>query len=88
MPNVNSLLTVEDMWKKSKGSIAPAEGYFLRVKVGPRDLWKDKDCPFRTNMKLRLQSIPTLIRWGTVKRLADNFVQNHENVQMLMEEED
>ena len=28
--------------------------------------WKDPNCPFRTDSKLRLTNIPTLIEWGTV----------------------
>jgi hypothetical protein len=28
--------------------------------------WKDPNCSFRTDSKLRLSNIPTLIEWGTV----------------------
>jgi len=76
---------VEGMWSKLA---KPLEGTFIRVKVGPRDFWKDKNCPFRTDKALRLQSIPTLVRWGTPKRLSDDAIQNPDNVKMLMEDED
>lgn len=74
------------MWEKLRESFTPEAGCLVRVKVGPRDYWKDKDCPFRTDKALRLQSVPTLVRWGTVKRLSDEALQNPDNIQMLMEE--
>jgi hypothetical protein len=75
------------MWKKLRGSYTPPEGCLMRVKVGPRDFWKDQNCPFRTDKKTALSSIPTLVRWGTPKRLSGDAIQNPENVRMLMEDE-
>jgi len=75
----------EAMWEKMK---KPEGGSLVRVKVGPRDFWKDQKCPFRTDKTIGISSIPTLVKWGTPKRLSDGSIQKEGNVQMLMEEED
>jgi len=62
-------------------------GCLVRVKVGPRDYWKDKNCPFRTDAKLKLSSVPTLMAWGTPKRLDGDSVNNLDNLSMLFEED-
>jgi len=65
----------------------PLSGCLVRVKVGVRDYWKDKSCPFRTDPKLKLTSVPTLMAWGTPKRLSDESVNNLDNLSMLFEED-
>lgn len=82
-----SCFVVEGMWETLKKSFTPSEGSLIRVKVGSRDYWKDKNCPFRTDKKTGLSSVPTLVQWGSPKRLSDDAIQNPENVQMLMEDE-
>jgi len=77
----------EKMWSKMKGSFTPDQGSFIRVKVGERNAWKDAACPFRTDKTTSLKSIPTLVKWGTAKKLAGNALQSPENVKMLMEED-
>jgi len=78
----------EAMWDKMKTTFQPAGGGSLvRVKVGPRDSWKDQKCPFRTDKTIGISSIPTLVKWGTPKRLSNGSIQSKDNVQMLMEED-
>jgi len=62
--------------------VKPA-GTLLRVLVGHRPEWKSPDSPFRTDQKLRLTSIPTLLEWGTVRRLSDHDVESQANVEMF-----
>merc|ERR1712179_819738 len=41
----------------------------LYVGVGQRDYWKDQNNPFRTNDKLRLTAVPTLMKWEGAQKL-------------------
>ena len=36
--------------------------------------WKDKANIFRTHDKLKLKSVPTLLKWGTVSHLEDCII--------------
>lgn len=81
-------VTVEKVWETFITKNPPEQGYFVRVKVGPREIWKDKNCPFRTDKTLRLTSIPTLIKWGSPQRLSDDQILNPECLAMLMEDDD
>merc|ERR1712227_13456 len=44
---------------------------FIHCGVGERAYWKDQSNIFRTHQKLRLKSVPTLIKWGTSMRLEE-----------------
>lgn len=40
------------------------------AQVGKRDEWKNNnDNPFRLDKRIRLQFLPTLVRWGTLHKL-------------------
>lgn len=57
-------------------ALTKSEGvkYFVRAMVGDRNTWKSADCAFRTDPRLLLTCIPTLIRWdesGQLARLED-----------------
>ncbi|KAJ1530747.1 hypothetical protein ONE63_005601 [Megalurothrips usitatus] len=58
---------VEEVMKSS----APSTAHFLHVSVGERSEWRDPNCPFRTDSSLKLTCIPTLIEWGTSRKLLE-----------------
>nr|XP_018897660.1 PREDICTED: thioredoxin domain-containing protein 17-like [Bemisia tabaci] len=35
----------------------------IQVSVGNREVWKDPKCSFRTDPRLKLTNIPTIIKW-------------------------
>jgi len=83
-PDCNDL---EDVFKSFKVKFKP-QGFLLTVDVGNRDQWKSPTTPFRTDPKLKLTSIPTLLVWGTQKRLSHEAILNEENLAMLFEDDD
>jgi hypothetical protein len=84
MFDVVYVYTVEALLSTTLPVINPS-GILLRVKVGNRDQWKSKDSPFRTDPKLKLTSIPTLVVWDTSKRLSDSQLTNPSNIELLFE---
>ena len=48
--------------------------------------WKDSNCIFRTDNRLKLTCVPTLMKWGTSMRLLDNQCGDRETVEMLFED--
>ncbi|KAI5641759.1 hypothetical protein NE865_06063 [Phthorimaea operculella] len=58
------------------------------VDVGEPAYWRDKDCPFRTDKRLGLMVIPTMIKWKGVKRLEGSQCNKRDLLHMLFEEED
>lgn len=62
---------------------------FIIVFVGNREIWKDPACAFRTDPKLKLSCIPTLLEYGNKgKRLIDDQVANENLVSDLFQAED
>ncbi|XP_075220530.1 thioredoxin domain-containing protein 17-like [Lycorma delicatula] len=61
--------------------------YFLHVSVGERTVWKNPHCEFRTDPKLRLTSIPALVRWKGGQRLIEEECSDESLVELLFEEE-
>lgn len=59
---------------------------FLYVGVGDRAFWKDPKCVFRTDERTKLKSVPTLVKWGTAKKLDDNC-HKKDLVEMLLEDD-
>lgn len=43
--------------------------HFVYVDVGDRAVWEDALNPFRTDERMRLREIPTLLRWGQPQRV-------------------
>ena len=64
---------------------APDNVHFLYVGVGGRAFWKDPNCIFRTDPKLRLKSVPTMMRWGTQQKIED--CEKADLIKMLWEED-
>lgn len=64
------------------------EGFLLYVDVGQRGEWKDKASPFRTDPLLKLTSIPTLMMWGTPKKLSNDLILQEDALEMLFEDDD
>ncbi|XP_069673608.1 thioredoxin domain-containing protein 17 [Periplaneta americana] len=60
--------------------------HFVYVGVGDRAYWKDPNCPFRTDKRLRLKCVPTLIKWGQPDKLEDEECSKADLVSMLFEE--
>uniref|UniRef100_A0A2A4JB74 Thioredoxin domain-containing protein 17 n=1 Tax=Heliothis virescens TaxID=7102 RepID=A0A2A4JB74_HELVI len=61
---------------------------FAYVDVGNRETWKDMACSFRTDSRLKLMVIPTIIVWKGVQRLEGSQCNKRELLQMLFEDED
>ena len=59
---------------------------FLYVGVGDRAFWKDPNCVFRTDERTKLRGVPTLVKWGTAKKLDDNC-HKKDFVEMLLEDD-
>ena len=64
-----------------------SEGVLVHCAVGPRDSWKSPDNEFRTHPKLKLTAVPTLLQWGSNKRLVEEECTKEDLVRMLFEEE-
>jgi hypothetical protein len=47
--------------------------------------WKDPQCPFRTDKRLRLKRIPTLMVWGQSEKIEEAECSNPDLVSMLFE---
>ncbi|XP_068249647.1 thioredoxin domain-containing protein 17-like [Palaemon carinicauda] len=71
-----------------KGALekAPENAVFIYVGVGAREFWKDRNNVFRTDARTKLQSVPTLLKFGTSKRLEEEECANSDVVEMLFEE--
>ncbi|XP_072035046.1 thioredoxin domain-containing protein 17-like [Amphiura filiformis] len=65
----------------------PDDAVFIYCSVGDKPFWKNKDNAFRTNSTLKLTGVPTLIKWGTAKRLVEEDCQKSDLVDMLFEED-
>jgi len=63
-------------------------GYLLIVEVGNREEWKSKDTPFRTDPKLKLTSIPTIMQWGGPRKLSNSDILTESILSLLLNEED
>ncbi|CAF3971966.1 unnamed protein product [Rotaria sp. Silwood2] len=72
-------------------SSLPSNGIFIECSVGDRARfvfsWKDPNSRFRTDSKLRLTNIPTLIEWETTKRLTESQLLDTEMIKILFEED-
>ncbi|PNF14252.1 Thioredoxin domain-containing protein 17 [Cryptotermes secundus] len=60
--------------------------HFVYVGVGDRKFWKDPKCPFRTDKRLRLKSVPTLMVWGQSEKVEEAECSNPDLVSMLFEQ--
>ncbi|CAH0604928.1 unnamed protein product [Chrysodeixis includens] len=61
---------------------------FGYVDVGDRPTWKDMNCPFRTDPRLKLMVIPTIVVWKGVQRLEGSQCTKVDLLQMLFEDDD
>jgi len=64
----------------------PLDATFIHARVGERTFWKDHNNPFRT--KMGITCIPTLVKWGKMKRLEDPQCADLELLKMLYESDD
>ncbi|XP_042207722.1 thioredoxin domain-containing protein 17-like [Homarus americanus] len=71
-----------------KGALdkAPQDAVFIYVGVGDRAFWKDKNCVFRTDSRTKLKSVPTLMKYGTSQRLAEEQCAKDDLVEMLFDD--
>ncbi|CAF0756646.1 unnamed protein product [Adineta ricciae] len=67
--------------------LLPSNGIFIECSVGDRASWKDSNSSFRKDSQLRLTTIPTLVEWGTSKRLSENQLLDSDMIQILFEED-
>ncbi|XP_011506560.1 PREDICTED: thioredoxin domain-containing protein 17-like isoform X2 [Ceratosolen solmsi marchali] len=67
---------------------APGTYHYIIVSVGDRAFWKNSKCPFRTNSEIHIQTLPTLVKWGTQKRLEGDQLLNNDLIEMLLAEDD
>lgn len=73
---------VEGVMKTS----APSNAHFLHVSVGNRTEWRDPACPFRSDARLKLTCIPTLVHWGTSHKLLEEDCANKTKVENFVSE--
>lgn len=59
---------------------------FIHCGVGDRSFWKDQANVFRTSAKLKLKSVPTLMKWGTQMRLEEEQCLSTDLLAELFEE--
>ena len=59
---------------------------FRYVGVGDGAFWKDPKCVFRTDERTKLRGVPTLMKWGTPKKLDDGC-DKKDLVEMLLEDD-
>merc|ERR1711915_85238 len=60
----------------------------IHCAVGQRGFWKDQSNVFRTDPKLRLKGVPTLLNWHEPeKRLVEENLQKLSMVQLLLSED-
>ncbi|THD19105.1 hypothetical protein D915_009989 [Fasciola hepatica] len=71
---------------KSALSELPENAEFVVVEVGFRDAWKNSSNPFRRNKACNINSIPTIIQFGTKKRLTDEDIECREKIVNLFKE--
>jgi len=64
------------------------DGLLLCCQVGPREFWKDAKNPFRTDPKLKVTAVPTLIAWDKGNRLVEEQLFRRDLVDMLFEDDD
>jgi len=60
---------------------------FIMCSVGDKPTWKDRNNEFRTNSKTSLKAVPTLLLWGSPKRLVEDECANKDLVEMFFEED-
>jgi len=79
-------VTAEPVIEKAM-SVLSADDVFIACAVGDLKTWRDPQCPFRTHPQFQLKGVPTLMEWGTSKRLGDKDCADADMVEMLFEEE-
>ena len=62
------------------------DAVFVYCHVGDRPTWKDPQNVFRTDPKLRLTGVPTLVKWGTQQRLGPEECAKEDLVRMMFED--
>jgi len=67
-------------------STVTSDAVFVHVDVGDRAYWKNPANSFRTDSTLKVKSVPTLLKFGTPKRLEEEQCCDVENVKMLFED--
>ncbi|XP_067624941.1 thioredoxin domain-containing protein 17 isoform X1 [Eurosta solidaginis] len=65
---------------------APEKSHFIHVDVGERSYWKGPNCPLRTDARLKLVWVPTLMRWKTPIRIDSENVTKKELVDIIFDE--
>uniref|UniRef100_A0A1I7U8U2 Thioredoxin domain-containing protein 17 n=1 Tax=Caenorhabditis tropicalis TaxID=1561998 RepID=A0A1I7U8U2_9PELO len=77
---------VEEVIKEA--DVAALDVHFVTVFVGNREVWRDPAVGFRTDPKLKLTCIPTLLEVGNkAKRLLEGQVANKNLVKEFFTEE-
>lgn len=65
----------------------PTSAFFLFCSVGERDYWKNKTNEFRTDKRLMLSGVPTLLKWGQPnQKLAEEQLFKPDLINMLFED--
>lgn len=65
---------------------APSDIVFILSIVGDKPEWKSPDNEFRTNPEFKLKEIPTIVDYGTDKRLGCEDCKNSEIVDKFFTE--
>lgn len=61
--------------------------HFVYVHVGDKPFWKNVNCPFKTDLRLRLTVIPTIMKWNSCKKLVGLQCEKLELLELLFQDE-
>jgi len=61
-------------------------GWLLKVGIGTAFEWKDERKPFKTDPRLKITSVPTLLAWNTMKRISGFQAFQVENILVMLED--
>lgn len=65
----------------------PEGSVFVYCQVGERAYWKDKSNDFRTNPKMKLTGVPTLMKWGSPnQKLVEENLFKPDMINMMFED--
>ncbi|KAL4223905.1 Thioredoxin domain-containing protein 17 [Mactra antiquata] len=65
----------------------PMDSVFIKCSVGDRAYWKNQQNDFRIDPKLRLKSVPTLLKLGEPQRLEEEQCAKSDLVEMVFSED-
>ena len=63
---------------------APRDNKYLYVDIGDFTSWRDRNNKFRRDRDIRLERLPTLIKWGTNERLVEGELMEENLIRKML----